>query len=200
MSMFSFGMRRRPSRWERLRERLSDAGELRDRLPDADDLRDLLPDRHELRGRVQPLMARAGSARPDFSLSDAQSFLQDRAGSARLPGFLRRSSRRERVLEAEAPLWGVIAALLGGLAVGFMLGQASAGRSRGVAPEEFEAAAERIKSAWPAVDDDDIRGAQGNIRRLSSVIGERTGESAKSVRERLGTITAQGHSSNGGSA
>lgn len=200
MSLFSFALRRPPSRWERMRGRMAGASDLRDRLPDREALRDLLPDEDELRGRVQPLMSRAGSARPDFSLSDAQAFLQEHAASARLPGLLQRPSRRERALDAEAPVWLVLAAVLGGVAVGFALGRATAGSDRGVAMEEFEAAAERIKDTWPAIDDDDIRDAHGNIRRLSSVIGERTGESAKSVRERLGTITAQGHSSNGESA
>jgi len=197
MSMFMFGMRRRPSRWELLRRRLAEAGDLRDRLPDRDALMDLLPDRDDVRGRVQPLMSRAGASRPDISLADAQSFLQERAGSARLPGFLRRPSRRERALDAEAPVWLIVAAVLGGVAAGFALGRATAGSTRSVDMEEFEAAAERIKSAWPAIDDDDIRDARGNMRRLSSVIEERTGENAKSVRERLGTLTAQGHSSNG---
>jgi hypothetical protein len=91
--------------------------------------------------------------------------------------------------------------LLAGAAflLGLAVGQAAAASRRSSAPSgNLEAAADRIKERWPAVHDDDIREAKGNLKRLSTVIGERTGESAREVREKLAAIADEqspnGHS------
>lgn len=185
-----FPFRRRKSRWERLRERMEKqrAAATR-RLPDT-----------ELRRRVQPLVERAAAVRPELSLPETPAFLHDGLHLDRLsiPGR-RQPSRVERVLGAESSLWLVLAAALGGVMVGYLLGSAAAQRQR-VGPEELEAAADQIKHVWPSIHDEDIREAKGNLKRLSTVIGERTGESTRVVREQLASLTARRHSSNGGSA
>ena len=200
--------RRRRSRWERIKGAVAGAGvvgtgksqarRLRESVPDAASLRDALPDPAELARRAQPLVQRVAAARPDVSLADAPDLLQE--GLDRLSSALgrKRPSRTERVLNADVPLWLALGFALGALALGFALGQAAAGKVSlpSVNPEDLEAAADKIKERWPAVHDDDIREARGNLKRLSSVVAERTGESIRSVQERLTAITGS-QSSNG---
>ena len=191
-----FGRRR--SRWQRLRTTMSGRGDLRSRLPEPERLREALPDPTALRRRVQPLVERAAAARPELTMPEPPAFLH--GGLDRLTHLGRRqASPTERILNAQAPLWVLLTAAAGAFVLGYLLGQAAARRAS-IAPEELEAAADKIKDTWPAVHDDDIREARGNLKRLSSVIGERTGEDARSVRERLTAITGRRPSSNGGRA
>ena len=203
--------RRRRSRWERIKGAVAGAGilgtgtnparRLRDSVlvPDTASLRDALPDPAELARRAQPLVQRVAAARPDVSLADAPDLLQE--GLERLSSALgrKRPSRTERVLNADVPLWLALGVGLGALALGYVLGQAAASgnvRVPSVNPEDLEAAADKIKERWPAVHDDDIREARGNLKRLSSVVAERTGENIRSVQERLTALTGR-QSSNG---
>ena len=191
-------LRRRMKDARRLRDALPDAGRVRNVLPDTGQIRSALPDPSELVQRVQPLVSRVASARPDVSMPEPPAFLKERLPLDRLSTLGRKQpSAPERILNAEAPLWLAIGLALGGLMLGFALGQAAAARRvPGVDPAQLEAAADKIKDQWPAIHDDDIREAQGNLKRLSSVVAERTGENARDVRERLTTMTS-GQSSNG---
>ena len=205
-----FGLRlpwqRQQSRWERLRDlvteraelgqRARDAQRLRQALPDTARLREALPDPAELARRAQPLVGRVAAARPDVSLPSTD-FLQE--GLERLSGALgrKKASTTERVLSADVPLWLALGVGLGALVAGFALGQAAAQRRVALPQVDLEGAAEKIKERWPAIHDDDIREARGNIKRLSSVVSERTGESTRAVRERIAAMTS-GQSSNGG--
>jgi hypothetical protein len=95
------------------------------------------------------------------------------------------------------PLWAALAGGVGALLCGMMLARAaSRTRTLPVPPEQLEAAADEIKQRWPSVHDDDIRDARGDLKKLTSIVAERTGENPREVRERLTTI-AGGHSSNG---
>ena len=181
----------------RLRESLPDAGRMRGVLPDTGQIRGALPDPSELVQRVQPLVSRVASARPDVSMVEPASFLKERLPLDRLSTLGRRQpSPSERILNAEAPLWLAIGLALGGLMLGFALGQAAAARRvPGIDPAQLEAPADKIKNQWSSIHDD-IREAQGNLKRLSSVVAERTGENARDVRERLTTMTS-GQSTNG---
>jgi uncharacterized protein YjbJ (UPF0337 family) len=192
---FRLPFRRRRSRWERLRDTfmtrdevqrlLHDARRLGHDLPDAARLREALPDPSELAQRAQPLLRQVATA--------------GQGGAERLSSTLgrRRPSASERILNAGVPVWLMLGIGIGAFLIGFGVGQGvAASQRRMVRPEALEAAAAQIKERWPSVVDDDIREAHGDLKRLSSVIGERTGESARSVRERLTAMTA-GQSSNG---
>lgn len=207
MSFLPF--RRRKSRWERLRETMTNPEKLRRELRRAERLRVHVPDREAVMervqpvaGRVQPVVRRVASARrdfelPDLHLSEAPAFLQERLPLDRLPSLRRRPpSRREQLLNAEVPLWAMLAAGLAGFAIGYSL-RVTVKAGPSLSPSQLEAASDQIKTEWPEVEDEDIREARGNLKKLSGVIGERTGEPARSVRERLATMTAQSHSSNG---
>lgn len=201
--------RRRQSRWDRIkgsvtsrremRRRMRAARRLRRSLPDATRLRDLLPDTATVARVAQPLVGRVGSATSNITVPEPPAFLQERLHLDRLSTLGRQKpSAGGRVLDSEAPLWLAIGLAIGGLVVGYALGRAAAGRGvPGIKPEQLEAAAGKIKDQWPSVHDDDIREAKGNIKRLSSVIGERTGESTRAIRDQLATMTS-GQSNNGG--
>lgn len=192
---FRLPFQRRRSRWERLRDTfmtrdevqrlLHDARRLGHDLPDATRLREALPDPSELAQRAQPLLRQVATA--------------GQGGAERLSSGLglRKPSASERFLNAGVPVWLMLGIGIGAFLIGFGVGQGvAASQRRTVRPEALEAAAAQIKERWPSVVDDDIREANGDLKRLSSVIGERTGESARSVRERLTAMTA-GQSSNG---
>ncbi len=188
---------RRRSRWERLRDAVANRAELQRRLQEAHRLRDALPVPVELRQRVLPLVERA-AARTDLTVPEAPAFLH--GGLGRIAALGRRPpARRERLLSGQGPLLILAGVAVGAFLAGFLIGRATAGREPEIAPEELEAAADQIKDTWPGIHDDDIRDARGNLKRLSSVIGERTGEDTHTVRERLASITARGQSMNGGS-
>lgn len=192
-----FGVRlpyqRRRSRWDQLLQHMPNQAELLRRLLEAERLRDSLPDRAHLRERVQPFVQRAAAALPD-----PPAFLQESLHLDRIPQLNRRQpSSVARILNAPAPLWLVVAGVIGGLIVGITIAQSGRRRHAAVDPERLEAAAEQIKDTWPAIVDEDIREAHGNIARLSSVIGERTGEDTRTVRERLVSLTSREHSENG---
>ena len=205
-----FGLRlpfgRRKSRWERLRDLVAeraaqarDAQRLREALPHTARLRAALPAPAELARRAQPLVGRVAAARPEISLPEPPAFLQ--GGLDRLSGALGRKkpSATERILNADVPLWLAAGIGLGALVAGYALGQAAAG-ARPAAPNvDLERAADKIKEHWPAIHDDDIREARGNVKRLSAVVSERTGERASAVRERIAAMTG-GQSTNGGSS
>lgn len=206
MSFLPF--RRRKSRWERLRETMTNPDKLRRELRRAERLRVHVPDREAVlervqpvAGRMQPVARRVAQARrdfelPDFHLSDASAFLGERLPLDRLPSLRHRPSRREQLLHAEVPLWAMLAAGIAGFAIGYSL-RVSVRTGPSLSPGQLEAASDQIKTEWPEVEDEDIREARGNLKKLSGVIGERTGEPARSVRERLTTMTAQSHSTNG---
>lgn len=166
---------------------MQDARRLRQDLPDGSRLRDALPDPVELAHLAQPLLRQMTAA--------------GQGGAERLSSTFgrRRPSASERVLNARVPMWLMLGLGIGAFLLGFGIGQgAAAAQRRHARPEALEAAADQIKERWPSVHDDDIREANGNLRRLSSVIKERTGEDARSVRETLTAITAaqstNGHS------
>jgi hypothetical protein len=189
---------RRRSRWDRLRKTLESTPDLRHTFAEAERLRDALPDGAELRRRVEPLVQRAASARQSLSVPEPPAFLQDLPPLDRLTHLGRKQpSATERTLNREAPLWLVIAGVLGGVVVGFAIGQALASRGTGLQPEALQAAAGQIKDRWPAVHDEDIDEAKGNLKRLAKVIGERTGENTGEVRERLTAMTASSAGTNG---
>lgn len=188
---------RRQTTWDRLRNSLltreelarivQEARRLGQDLPDPAHLREVLRDPSDLAVRAQPFMDRMTAVR--------QEGLKGLGKSLARP----KPSRSERFLNAPIPVWLALGAGIGVFLIGFGLGKgAAASKSRipPVSQEDIEAAADQIKERWPSVHDDDIREANGNLKRLSSTIGERTGESAKSVRERLTTMTA-GQSANG---
>jgi hypothetical protein len=185
---------RRQSRWDRLREAilaneeltrlLQEARRLSQDLPDTTRLREVM-DRAELAHRAQPLV--------DRMTAMSQGRLERLGG----PFGKQKPSAAQRVTGAGVPLWLAIGIGVGAFLIGFGIGQgAAASRKPSVRPEDVEAVAEKIKERWPSVHDDDIREANGNLKRLSSTIGERTGESARSVRERLTAMTT-GQSANG---
>ncbi len=191
----SLPFQRRQSRWDRLRESVlahdelsrlvQEARRLSQELPDASRLREMLRDPGELAHRAQPLVDRMTAVGQE--------------GVDRLEHTLgrRTPSSSERMLNSGVPLWLTLGIGIGAFLIGFGIGQgAAAARKADVRPQDIEAAAEQIKERWPSVHDDDIREAKGNLKRLSSTIGERTGESARSVRERLTAITT-GQSANG---
>jgi hypothetical protein len=204
-----FGLRlpfqRRQSRWEQLRDmfmaradmqrRMGEAQRLREALPDTSRLRDVLPDPSEFARRAQPLVGRVS----DLSLPVSGEFLHE--GLDRLSGALgrRRPSTTERILNAEVPLWLALGVGLGALVAGYALGQAAAAQRVSLPAVDLEGAADQIKERWPAIHDDDIREARGNLKRLTSVVSERTGENARFVRDRLMAMTT-GQSANGGSS
>jgi hypothetical protein len=208
-----FGLRlpfqRRRTRWEQLRDalveraelsrRMQEAQRLREALPDTSRLRASLPDPTDLARRAQPLVDRMAAVWPEVALPETPDFLQ--AGIDRLSGALARKkpSTTERVLNAEIPLWLALGIGVGAFVAGCVLGQAAAAQRRSPRPVDLERAADQIKERWPAIHDDDIREAKGNLKRLSSVVSERTGESARDVRERLVAMTT-GQSANGGSS
>ena len=214
----SFPFQRRRSRWEKIkgvigdgrtlrhvrdaghmRDSLPDAARLRGALPDAARLREILPDPADLARRAQPLVDRVAAARSDVTLPEAPAFLSE--GLDRLASALGRKkpSAAERALNADVPLWLALGIGLGALVAGFAIGQAAAG-ARVPAPQlDLEGAADKIKERWPAIHDDDIRDAAGNLKRLSSVVAERTGENARAVRERIVAMTG-GQSANGGAS
>jgi hypothetical protein len=192
--------RRRRSRWERLREAVVDRAELQRRLREAQRVRDVLPPvPGELRQRVQPLVERAAAARADLPVPETPAFLQE--GLERLAALARhqRPTRRQNIMSAQAPVVLFLGVAAGAFVAGFLIGRATAGRRPDIAPEELEAAADKIKDTWPGIHDEDIREARGNLRRLSSVIEERTGEDEDEVRERLAGIISRAQSVNGGS-
>src|SRR5262249_30422533 len=156
------------------------SAELARRLNDLERLREVLPDPEEIRRRVQPLMERAAAARADLGLPEPAAFLQDRLNLDRLAALGRRPqpTQRERLLAARGSIWVPVAFGVGGFLVGFVLGSALAARSTAI-PVDLESAADQIKDEWPSIHDDDIREAQGNLKKLSSVIGERTGEDTR---------------------
>ena len=217
-----FGLRlpfqRRRSRWERLRDtvagrvelarRMGDTQRLREVLPDTSRLREVLPDTSALARRTQPLVERAQplvGRVSDLSLPEPPDFLQ--GGLDRLSSALGRKkpSTTERIFNARVPLWLALGVGLGALVAGYVLGQAAATRRISLPEVDLEGAAEKIKERWPAIHDDDIREARGNLKRLTSVVSERTGENARFVRERLVAMTTRqsangGSSDNGGSA
>ena len=190
--------RHHESRWDRLRSVASN--ELERALHETERLRVVLPETGNLRRRVQPLMDRASAARADFSMPDLPAGLHDRLSLDRLPMLgHKRPSRLGRILNADTPLWAVIAAGLGGFLAGAMIARgATAQRMPAAMPEDLDRVSEQIKGEWPSILDEDIRDAKGNLKRLSSVIGERTGEDKGSVRERLQELTSATMSSNGG--
>ncbi|MGD9889989.1 MAG: hypothetical protein AB7R89_12555 [Dehalococcoidia bacterium] len=188
-------VQRRQSTWERLRSSvltreellrlMQEARRLGQELPDPAHLRDVIRDPAELAHRAQPWVDRMAAVRHD--------------GLARLGNSLGKPkpSTKERILDAGIPVWLALGIGIGALMIGFGLGKgAAASRMPAVRQEDIEAAADQIKERWPSVHDDDIREANGNLKQLSSVIGERTGESVKRVRERLTTMTT-GQSANG---
>ena len=188
---------RRETRWDRLRN-LATSRDLARWLSELERLREVLPEPDKIRRRVQPLVDRAAAARADLNLPEPPAFLQDRFNLDRLAALGRKTqrSRSERVLTGQAPLWVALTLGIGGFMLGFVVGSALAARGTAV-PVDLESAADKIKDEWPSSHDDDIREAQGNLKKLSSVIGERTGEDTRAVRERLATMTSVGHSPNG---
>ena len=52
----------------------------------------------------------------------------------------------------------------------------------------FDRAKGRIRSVWGRVTDDDIERARGNVENLIGRIKERTGESAETIRAKLGEL------------
>lgn len=189
-------LQRRRSRWERLRDTFANRARRGRGLWGGQRLPAALPDPVELRRRVQPLVERAAAARPDIALPEPPAFLQDRLD---LLAALGRGQpvRVERGLPVRTVVLVLVGVWASAFVLGYMLGRAGARRVTTVAPEQLEAAAQRIKDVWPGIHDDDIREARGNLKRLSNVIAERTGESMRSVRERLTSITAQAASVNG---
>jgi uncharacterized protein YjbJ (UPF0337 family) len=188
-------IQRHQSTWDRLRNSvltrdeltrlMQEARRLGQELPDPVHLREVIRDPAELAHRAQPLVDRMAAVRQE--------------GLARLENALARPkpSARERILHTGVPFWLALGIGIGVFLVGFGLGKgAAASRMPAVRQEDIEAAADQIKEQWPSVHDDDIREANGNLKQLSSVIGERTGESAKRVRERLTAMTT-GQSANG---
>jgi uncharacterized protein YjbJ (UPF0337 family) len=183
---------RRRTRWERFRDAVLSNPELVRRLEEARRWRGSLPDRVELARRAQPWMERVAAAGQDFNVPEPPAFLQGRLGL--LGGALNQPqpSARGRMVGAQAPLWLTIGMALGAFSLGFIVGAALTGmgmqRAAAVRPEDLEAAADQIKERWPAIHDDDIREANGNLKRLSSVVAERTGENARAVRERIAAM------------
>jgi hypothetical protein len=188
---------RRQSTWDRLRNSLitreelarlmQDARRLGNELPDPAHLREVIRDPSELAVRAQPFMDRMATLR-----HEGLKGLEKSLGRPK-------PSRSERILNTGVPLWLTLGIGIGVFLIGFGLGKgaaASKARMPSVSQEDIEAAADQIKERWPSVHDDDIREANGNLKRLSSTIGERTGESTKSVQERLTAMTA-GQSTNG---
>jgi hypothetical protein len=200
---------RRRTRWEQLRDtlaeraelarRMQDAQRLREAFPDTSRLRESLPDPADLARRAQPLVDRMAAIWPEMARPETPDFLQE--GLDRLSGALGRKkpSASERVLNAELPLWLALGLALGAFVAGYALGQAATAQRRSSRQADLEGAADQIKERWPAIHDDDIREAKGNLKRLSSVVSERTGERARDVRERLVAMTT-GQSANGGSS
>lgn len=182
------------SRWERVRESVPDREALLQRIMELERLRESVPYTSELRQRVQPLVQRAAAAREEFSMPEVAAFFQEH-----IPGLRRPRSRTQRLLNGGVPLWLLLAGALGGVLLGITLGAASARRRAGSAVD-LEASAEQIKGAWPSIQDDDIRDAKGNIKKLTNVIRERTGEDTREVRERLQSLTASAATTNGGHA
>ncbi|MGH2587050.1 MAG: hypothetical protein ACRDJE_19215 [Dehalococcoidia bacterium] len=189
---------RRRTRWERFRDAMLSNPELMRRLEEARRWRDTLPDRAELARRAQPLMDRVAAAGYDFNVHEP-AFLQGRLG---LLEKLNRQqpSTKGRIAGARTPLWLTIGMALGAFSLGFIVGAGLTGwgmqQAAGMRPEDLEAAADQIKERWPAIHDDDIREANGNLKRLSTVVAERTGENARAVRERIAAMTTS-QSANG---
>ena len=186
---------RNQSTWDRLRGSVLTRDELArivqearrfgQELPDPIHLREMIRDPSELAHRAQPLVDRVTAVS------------QGSIGRWGNPMSKPKPSTRERILHQGVPVWLAVGIGIGAFLIGFGLGQgAAASRTASVRQEDIEAAAEQIKERWPSVHDDDIREANGNLKRLSSTIGERTGESARSVRERLTAMTT-GQSANG---
>jgi hypothetical protein len=188
---------RRQSAWDRLRNSLltreelarlmQDARRLGQELPDPAHLREVIRDPSDLALRAQPFMNRMAAIR-----HEGLKGLEKSLGRPK-------PSRSERILNAPIPVWLALGVGIGVFLIGFGFGKGVAASRSGmpsVSQEDIEAAADQIKERWPSVHDDDIREANGNLKRLSSTIGERTGESARSVRERLTAMTA-GQSANG---
>jgi uncharacterized protein YjbJ (UPF0337 family) len=153
----------------------------------------------ELRLRMQPLVERAAAIRSDHIAPEAAALLHE--GQERLAALAhhQRRSRRQRVMAAQGSVLVFVGLAIGAFFAGFLIGRAAAGRRPDLLPEQLEAAADQIKDTWPGVHDDDIREARGNLKRLASLIEERTGEDEDDVRERLVGITSRVQSVNGGS-
>jgi hypothetical protein len=196
MMQIPFLVRRPRSRWDRLIERMGGTDDLVRRLLESEPLREALDETAGLRRRVQPLVERAYARRPDLSFADAPAFLHDRLPLDQLRRLAHRPTRTERLMQATAPVWLIAGAALAGVVLGYALGAAGA-RRRGRARVDLEAASERIKSTWPNIHDDDIRDARGNVKKLSKVIVERTGEDQQVVRERLVELAGSVQSTNG---
>ena len=195
--MLSLPFQRRRSRWDRLRKLMENRDDLFANLAEVERLRGAVPDPISLRRRVEPLVQRAATIRPPLAMPEPPAFLHDLSLDRVTSLGRRKPSTSERILNANAPVWLVAAAALGGVVVGIGIGQALAARTPGMQPEKLQAAAGQIKDRWPAVHDDDISEAKGNLKRLAKLIGERTGEDTREVRERLTTMTAGAASSNG---
>jgi uncharacterized protein YjbJ (UPF0337 family) len=186
---------RRRTTWDRLRDSVltrdelarvvQEARRLGQELPDPIHLREVIRDPAELAHRAQPLVDRMAAV--------------GQAGLGRWGSPLTKPkpTPKDRILQSGVPLWLALGIGIGAFLIGFGLGQgAAASRRPAVRQEDIEAAAEQIKERWPSVHDDDIREANGDLKRLSSTIRERTGESTRSVRERLTAMTT-GQSANG---
>ena len=196
--MLQLPFRRRRSRWDRFRKTLEANRVLPRSTSVPERMRDSLPDPADLRRGLAPLMQRASAARPSLSLPDAPAFMQDwqMLDRIHLPGHAQ-PSRSERLLNANAPVWAVIAGMIGATVVGAIIGAMLIKREPGIPPEKLQAAAGQINGRWPAVRVEDIDEANGNLKRLAKLIGERTGEDARQVRERLNAMTANGAMTNG---
>jgi|SRR5215203_4789645 len=183
--------------WEQLRESVASRDELRRRLDEARRLRPTVPDTAELSRLAQPLIDRLAAARSEIPMPETPAFLRDGVDRINVALGRKKRSPLERFFGSPTPLWLTVALGIGAFFAGMAVAQAThASRARTVRPEQLEAAADQIKENWPSVHDDDIRDARGNLKRLSSVVAERTGEDQRAVRERLTAITS-GQSSNG---
>jgi hypothetical protein len=182
---------------EQLLESIIAREDVRRGLEEARRLRGALPDRAQLAHAAQPLLERMAAARADLPIPETPAFLQE--GLDRLNVALGRKKRSplQRFFDTPVPLWVALVAGAGALCVGMMLAK-SASRSRMLTMpiDQLEAAADEIKGRWPAVHDDDIRDARGDLKKLTSIVVERTGENPREVRERLAAITSA-HSPNG---
>lgn len=182
---------------EQLLESIIAREDVRRGLDEARRLREALPDRAQLTHAAQPLLERVAAARADLPIRETPAFLQE--GLDRLNIALGRKKRSplQHFFDTPVPLWVALAAGAAALLAGMMLAR-SASRSRitPLPPDQLEAAADEIKGRWPAVHDDDIRDARGNLKKLTSIVVERTGENPREVRERLTAITGA-HSPNG---
>jgi hypothetical protein len=136
------------------------------------------------------------AARSELPQYEVPAFLHEYID--RLAALAQGQPARKRQSSLQTSLLVLAGAATGAFLLGFLIGRATARRGDVIAPEQLEAAADQIKDTWPGIHDDDIRDARGDLKRLSSVIVERTGEDTRSVRERLASITAQASSVNGG--